>query len=69
MELDINISTLDAFREDNDRVAEKLGAVINHWLCNSTNKSWIVLAEAMGSDTVNKEGIKRKIIAKYCALN
>ena len=69
VELEVNISTLQAFNKDHGSVDEKLGAVINHWLCKSTNKSWTVLAEAMGSGTVNQEDIKERIIAKYCALN
>ena len=62
MALDVDINTLASFRKDYDSVDEKLGAVINHWLCNSTNKSWIELAEVMGSDVVNQEGIKIKIM-------
>ena len=62
MELDVDINTLAAFRKDYDSVDEKLGAVINHWLNNSTNKSWTELAEVMGSVVVNRQDIKMKIM-------
>ena len=62
MALDVDINTLSSFRKDYDSVDEKLGAVINHWLYNSTNISWTELAKVMGSDVVNQEGIKIKIM-------
>ena len=62
MALDVDVNTLASFRNDYNSVGEKLGAVINHWLCNSTNKSWTELAKVMGSDVVNQEGIKIKIM-------
>ena len=60
--LDVDINTLQAFDEDHGSVDKKLGAVINHWLNNGTNKTWTELAEAMGNDVVNQEGIKKKIM-------
>ena len=60
--LDVDNDQLAAFEKDNDCVDTKLGAVINHWLCNSNNKSWTELAAAMGSDIVGRNDIKTKII-------
>ena len=66
MMLDVDFNTLATFKKDSDSVSEKLVAVINHWLCNSKNKSWTVLANVMGSDAVQREDIKRKIIEFKC---
>ena len=60
--LDVDNDQLAAFEKDNDNVDKKLGAVINHWWCNSNNKSWTELAEAMGSDVVGRNNIKTKIM-------
>ena len=60
--LEVDINTLQAFEKDSDSVGETLVKVINHWLNNSIKKSWRELAEAMGSDIVNREDIKFKIM-------
>ena len=58
--LDVDFNTLAAIKKDSDSVSEKLVAVINHWLCNSKNKSWTELANVMGSDAVQQEDLRGK---------
>ena len=60
--LKIDSDVLNEIEMDYHSDDERLQAVIDHWLCNSPNKSWMKLAKCMESEIVDEHDIKKGIM-------
>ena len=65
LKLGVSKGYLDGIEYNFSKVDRKLAETLDKWLQNGMNTTWKALAEAMGTVTVGREDVKKKILAKY----
>ena len=65
LELGVSKDDLDGIESDYSKVKERLLEALAKWLQSGKNTTWKALAEAVGSDMVDREDIKDKILANH----
>ena len=65
LELGVSKPDLDGIENDYSKVKERLLEALAKWLQSGKNTTWNALAEAVGSDMVDREDIKDKILANH----
>ena len=67
IELEIDVSVLDAIKHDNDDAGSRLTAMLTNWLKRTTpSPNWEALVNALKSPTVGCERQAEDIEKKYC---
>ena len=63
--LNIPVSTLDTIKEDHNGTSTRFLKILQVWLQTGDERTWQVLAEALGQDVVGRPDIKKKILDKH----
>ena len=65
LELGVSKDDLDGIESDYLKVNERLLEALAKWLRSGKNTTWKALAEAVGSEMVDREDLKDKILTNH----
>lgn len=65
LELNLPTDVLTDIEETPQDITTRLRKMLMEWLHRSRNRTWLILAKALGSKLVARKNLMDKILAKY----